>query len=144
LRIFSAGIIYNLFLFSATNYKELAETNMKTFKKSNDRTEKLLYKLAIIKTSMSKERCSVIENMNNIALKMIGSNGGKSEYIGKDVKEIIPTSYVEEHLKGMNRLREGNDKKLIGAELETVFIVAANGCIVACSIFMKYSPDIFN
>lgn len=45
---------------------------MKTFKKNNDPTQVKIYKLGIIKASLSKERMSLIENINSICLKMLG------------------------------------------------------------------------
>lgn len=117
---------------------------MKSFKKNNDPTQVKVYKLGIIKTSMSTERLSLIENINSICLKMLGPTATRVEYLGKSVNELVPSCYLEEHIEGMRRFRELHEKRLIGLELDTAFLVGASGDIAACSVFFKYSSDIFN
>jgi hypothetical protein len=66
------GMIYNLFLFVATNYKEKAEQNMKNLRKYNDgRNNIKSYRFGVIKVGLCDNRLGVIENMNVALAKLL-------------------------------------------------------------------------
>ena len=94
-RIYSGGILYNLFLLTATNYKELAESNIKKLRKTSDLNERNSYKMSILKVSLNGDKMGLIENMNNNCVKLIGSTHTKVDYIGKPMFSICPTPYVQ-------------------------------------------------
>ena len=75
---------------------------------------------------------------------MLEGNLSKADYLGKSIDCLIPHCYIEEHCAGIRNLREHHSKRLVGVELDTIFVVGANQCIIATSIFHKYSPNIFN
>lgn len=103
--MFSGAILYNLFLLIGTNYKDVAETNIKALKKSNDPRERKTYKLSIIQVSLTEDRMGIIENLNNNCVKMLGANYSKQDFLGKSVDSLVPESYLQEHCAGMRKLR---------------------------------------
>ena len=144
IKVYSGGILYNLFLLIATNYKEMAETNIKALKKSNDPTERKTYKLGIIKVSLTDDRMSLIENINPTLIRMLGSNHQKFEFIGKSMDFIVPDVYLPQHMAGMRRSKQLKTSNLIGHELGETLVVGANQTIICCSIFWKFSSNINN
>jgi hypothetical protein len=106
IRIFSGSIIYNLFLLVATNYKELAESNMKSIRKSNDASSlpseaNRNYRYYTIKASMAADSIGRIENVNTSISKLLETTVNKEEIIGRSINEFIPLPYHAPHQRAI-------------------------------------------
>lgn len=120
IRIFSGSIIYNLYLLVATNYKELAESNIKALRKFNESVQQASsqsnqnYKYYTVKVSLCRESIHRIENVNRSFGRLLGGSISKDEIIGKDIGFIVPEPYVEQHKRGCIQLRDDRRSGILG------------------------------
>lgn len=147
IRLFHCSIIYNLFLLMATNYRDLAHTNIKQLQKTSDtitvdshKDTKSFY----VKVSINEKTFGNIENTTTNFIKLIRSNRTKGDFIGRCMEFFIPRCYVREHMRGMRELRRYNINNLLGVNVEPLFFVDSEGHIVPCNAVVKYSVNVLN
>lgn len=143
------GVVYNLFLLVATNYKNLSDDNIKELRKHHESASGQLTirkKYYCVTASLRGDRAGVIENhSHNLGEFVSGSKSSSpTMLVGTSIEQLIPKPYLPMHQAGFRGLKRRPNAHLIGGDYLNLFLLSTANRILPCQIQVEYCASLIN
>jgi len=142
------GVLYNLFLLVATNYKSLSDDNIKELRKQH---ESISGQLGVrrayycLTASLIDDKLGLIENHSRNLSELLSDKGDKPlMLVGQQVSDLIPEPYIPLHNSSMLKLNKRRNFHLMGGPFNNLFVLSTSKKLLPCQMQVDFCADMTN